>query len=47
MTFRTESSVLGRIRPNFLEIRSLSTVRSWSIATDPTLLWKRQGTRQG
>lgn len=46
-TARTAARVPGAIRPSRLLSRSLSTVRSWSIATNPARSRKRQRTRQG
>jgi len=46
-TARTVVSVPGAIRPSLLLRRSQSTVRNWSIATNPVRSRKRQRTRQG
>jgi hypothetical protein len=46
-TARTAARVPGVMRPSRLTRRSLSTVRNWSMATNPERSRKRHRTRQG
>lgn len=46
-TARTAARVPGVTRPSRLTRRSLSTVRNWSVATNPERSRKRHLTRQG